>query len=287
MSQEKIWDYSTLSCFQTCRKKFYYQHILHLKPKLKGVPLLFGGAIHEGLDEWYTTNDVEKMVSAFLKNYEDREGDDLRTRANGEKMLRAYASKYATEYFKVLDKPEASFVYPIGNIMFGGRIDLPIEMNGDLWIMEHKTTTRLGGSYFNQYELDKQPTGYVLAAEEYFGRECKGCLMNVMEPWKDVKRVTAKTKAPEDHFLRKPISRNKKMKDRFKLNVQRIVRDIEWCKSENEYFEAEKKEVCTYYMRPCPFHALCQYGEDPRIIERDFIVEEWKPFQVEKELKNA
>lgn len=281
--KDKIWDYSTLSSFQTCRKKYYFEHIRHLRPKLKGAALEFGGAIHEGLDAYYKQGGGEAGLKAGLEAFQggwkDREGDEIRTVENGIKMLTWYSVKYKHEPFKTVGKPESGFVFFIGDILYGGRIDLPVEWDGNLWIMEHKTTTRLSGGYFDQYELDKQVTGYIIAAENYFkDRKVMGCIVNVMEPWKELIRPTAKSKQPEDHFLRKPITRSTMVKERFKLNVQRIVRDIHWCTENDEFMEAEKKEVCHYYNRPCPYLQLCQYGEDERVIEREYVKEEWKPF---------
>jgi hypothetical protein len=279
--QPRVWDNSTISCFQTCRRKYYFRHVLHLQPKIKGTALLFGSAIHEGLDTYYITKDVEKAVDSFRANYQDREGDEIRTLAIGEKLLRTYAKKYANEPFTPIDKPEEGFVFPIGDILYGGRMDLPVDWDGQLWVVEHKTTTRLTGSYFDQFELDKQITGYIVGIEEYYGRKCTGCVLNVMEPWKEPIRKTSKTKAPFDHFLRKAIQRSTALKDRFKYNVQCIVRDILWCEENNEFQEAEKKEACFYYNRPCPFLNLCIYGADEKFIKRDYIVSKWEPFKLE------
>ncbi len=285
--KDKVWDYSTLSSFQTCRKKYYWEHVRNLRPKMKGVALEFGGAIHEGLDVYYkqvatvgNEQAIKEAIAKFSGMYQDREGDELRTVANGVKMLEWYGKKYKDEPFKTVGKPETGFVFFIGDVLYGGRIDLPVDWDGNLWIMEHKTTTRLTGGYFDQYELDKQVTGYIIAAEEYFKeRKVMGCIVNVMEPWKELIRPTSKSKSPEDHFLRKPITRSTFVKERFKLNVQRIVRDITWCHENNEFMEAEKKEVCQYYNRPCPYLQLCQYGENERTIENEYVVEKWEPFK--------
>ena len=290
---ERIWDYSTLSTFQTCRRKYYWQYIRHLRPIIKGAPLIFGSAVHEALDMYYQegANDesMAKAIAHFSEIYQTPEGDELRTVENGVKMLTWYYTKYKDEHFKLVGKPEEGFVFFIGDILYGGRLDLPVEWDGQLWIMEHKTTTRLTGGYFSQFELDRQPTGYIIALEEFTGRKVAGCIINAMEPWKEVKRVSAKTKQPEDHFLRKPLTRSKELKERFRFNTQALVRDIKWCEDNNEFQEAEKKEVCYYYNRPCPYLQLCQYGADERIIKRDYVEEVWEPYKNadRKEKSNA
>ena len=281
---ERVFDYSTISSFQTCRKKYYFEHVRNLKPKIKGAALTFGQAVHEGLEQWYKMKALNPALDAFKACYEDREGEEVRTVENGCKLLTEYTKKYEVEPFTPIDKSEEGFIFPLSNGLYGGRLDLPVLWDGQMWIMEHKTTTRLSGSYFDQFSLDKQVTGYIIGLEELYGERCMGCIINAMEPWKEVKRVTEKTKKAEDHFLRKPVTRSQMLKDRFKLNVERIIRDIKWCEENNEYQEAEKKEVCLYYNRKCPYHDLCCYGEDPRLLS-EYVIEEWKPFEIMEEIE--
>ena len=244
--------------------------VRHLDTKTVSPALEFGAAIHDALDIYYT-NGLTNAITKFRESYKDREGDDVRTVANGEKVLEWYSKVYAHEPFKLIGKPEVGFVFPYGEITLGGRMDLPVEWDGQLWVVEHKTTSRLDVNYFKQFALDKQITFYTIAAEAYFGRECRGCIVNAIEPWKELKRPTVKSKTPEEHFVGNPIMRSKLLKDRFKLNIHRIVRDILWCEQENEFYEAEKKDVCFSYNYDCPYRTLCEFGEDPRVIERDTV----------------
>ena len=278
---ERIYDYTAINTFQNCRKKYYYQMIRHLQTKTKSPALLFGGAIHDALDVYYTSG-LDNAIKVFGETYIETEGDELRTLENGIKLLTHYSEVYANEPFKVLGKPEAGFVFPIGDFLWGGRMDLPVEWGGDLWIVEHKTTSSLRSNFFRQFALDKQITSYICAAENFTGRKCMGCIVNAMEPWKELKRPTAKSKRPEDHFVRDPITRSENLKERFKLNIQRLVRDIRWCVDNNEWYEAESKETCFSYNYDCPYKQLCLYGEDERFIAKDYVVEEWKPYKLEE-----
>lgn len=285
---ERIYDFTTLDTFQTCRRKYYYFAVRHLQTRTKSNALLFGGAIHDALDIHYLAKKageaggMDKAIANFEATYADREGDDLRTVNNGVKLLTNYADVYANEPFKVVGKPETGFVYLIGDILMGGRMDLLVEWDDVLWVMEHKTTSKIGLSYFKQFALDKQITGYIVGAETYTGRKVMGCLVNVLQPWKEVKRVTAKTKTVRDHFMRDPMNRSQMLKDRYKLNVQRIVRDINWCEENNEFYEAEKKEACFYYNYDCPYRMLCQFGEDEKLIEQEYVTQKWEPYKIEE-----
>lgn len=284
MQDNRIWDCTTVNMFQKCRRYYYWRMVRNLEKKEVSSALVFGGAIHDSLDTYYTDGLV-KSISNFKETYKDREGDELRTVENGVKVLEWYGKVYAREPFTIVGKPETGFVFPIGDIMFGGRIDLPIEWDGQLWIMEHKTTTRLDHNYFKQFALDKQITAYCIAVEEYYGKPCVGCILNAIEVWKELKRPTVKSKKPEDHFVRDPIMRSKRLKDRFKENMQKIVRDIQYCEKENEFYEADEKSVCFSYNYDCPYRILCEFGEGPREIERDYIIRKWQPYVVEDVMK--
>lgn len=289
--EERVWDYSTLDTFQTCRKKYYWWYVRGLNAKTKSMALIFGQNIHDALDVFYRGEGIDKAIQLYEATHVDREGDDLRTVANGKKLLEWYGRLYQNEPFKPLMKPESGFVFHLtDDILYGGRMDLLADWNGQMWVVEHKTTSKLGSMFFRQFDLDKQPTGYIMAAEAFSKRECQGCLINAVQPWKDVKRVSAKTKRPEEHFVRAPLTKTKEQKERFRLNVARIVRDILWCEENNEFYEAEKKDVCFSYNYDCPYKELCRFGENEKVIAREYVVERWEPYklaQVEKKVEEV
>jgi len=71
------------------------------------------------------------------------------------------------------------------------------------------------------------------------------------------------------------------------MNMNRIVRDIKWCLANNEWYEACSKDKCFSYNYECPYATLCEHGEDPRFIDRDFNVEPWEPYKQEEEASNV
>lgn len=156
-------------------------------------------------------------------------------------------------------------------------MDLPVDWNGDLFILEHKTTSVLRGNFFKQFTPNMQITSYIIGAEEYLGRRCVGCVINALEPWKEVKKVSVRTKRMEDHYARDVASRSPKQIANFKDNVQRVVRDILWCEKEGEYYPNESS--CFNYNFECPYKQLCVYGDDPRLINRDYNEEKWEPYK--------
>ena len=285
---EKIWDYTSLNTFLQCRKKYYYWGVRHLQSLSTAPALEFGKAVHDALDVYYgETNQADglaKALAIFRATYQDRDGEILRTVANGEKMLKWYAIVYKDEPFVPLGKPEIGFVFPIGDILWGGRMDLPVLWQGDLYIMEHKTTGAIRANYFRQFNPNMQISSYIAAAQEYLGRDCLGCIVNAMEPWNEPKRTTPKTKRPEEHFVRDPITRTKEQLSDFKTDVQRIVRDIGECHKKGEWYPNQSQ--CFSYNYACPYRELCMYGEDERTIARNFRHEAWEPYKQLLEVKS-
>ena len=73
-----ILDYTTLSDFLTCRKKYYWRHIRHLAPVEKPVAPTFGHACHEAWAAFYRGRSIELSLAAFYddyKNFDVPEGD--------------------------------------------------------------------------------------------------------------------------------------------------------------------------------------------------------------------
>lgn len=65
-------------------------------------------------------------------------------------------------------------------IIFTGRIDLPVEWSGDRFIMDHKTTSILGESFWDQYRMSAQPVGYCWAWHKATGEMPKGFAINAI-----------------------------------------------------------------------------------------------------------
>lgn len=278
----KIWDYTSISTFVQCRKKYYYRMVKHLAPIRVSAPLTFGKVMHDALATYYTDG-LEKAIALFRETYVNPEGEELRTVETGIRCLETYAEVYKKEPFVLASTPEVGFVIPMGDVLWGGRLDLPVIWDGDLYVFEHKTTTQLNTNYIKQFDLDGQITGYAVGAEEFFGKKCLGCIVNVIELWKPLIRPRATSKKPDEHFLRAPIARSQFMKDTFKRNVNLVVKEIKKCHETNEWCGAYSRDVCRSYNSDCPYKALCQFGEDERIIKREFIVDEWAPYDQKEE----
>lgn len=278
MNNERTFDFTALDTFQACPSKYKKRMLQHLSPKTVAPALEFGKAIHMGLEQYYLAlrkefpriQAIGNALSTFKENY-TREDDPKRTQLIGEQMLQDYTEVYQKEPFKVIDV-EVGFAVPLGGFTFTGRLDALVEWDGQLYVMEHKTTSMLGTTYFKQFEMSMQIDGYIYAAEQLTGRRCLGVLVNAMQP-------RTKTKKLEDHFARDPIGRTQFEREEFVREVPLLIKDI--LKSEESGEFVRSKRSCFSYNYQCPYWDLCKYGEDEKMITRDFNVEKWEPYKVE------
>ena len=278
---ERIWDYTTLDTFLTCRRKYYWMIVRDLRVKRVSPALLYGQVVHAALAEFYTKG-LDAALKLIRATYQTPEGEELRTTENMIKLMEWYGKVYAHEPFKVLNV-EVGFAVPLGEVMYAGRLDALVDWNGGLFVLEHKTTSRLDGNFFKQFKPNMQVDGYTYGASVYTGKKCLGTVINALETWKDVKRVTDKTKRPEDHFARDPNSRTEAEIADFVKQVPLIVHDALNCEQaggslgKDAFYQ--NKHMCRNFNFDCPYRDLCLYGENERIIEQSYTKEKWVPYK--------
>jgi len=66
------------------------------------------------------------------------------------------------------------------HIIWSGVIDLVIAENGRLFIVDHKTTSVEGDTYWKGFQLSQQFMGYVWAAQKIINKTIDGALANVL-----------------------------------------------------------------------------------------------------------
>lgn len=267
-------DNTMMSCYHTCRRKYNLSFNRNLVGKTRQAPLEFGSCIHSALDILYQGWDVEKAVTHFVTTYkEDLEQDDKRTLAMGEWIIRNYAAHYADQPWKVV-KTEFPFTIdmPHGN-KFIGRIDKIIEWDGVLWVVDHKTTSQLGASYFKMAEPNSQFAGYTYAAKK-LGFPVVGTVIDAMLVAKGL--MKAETRAKLTPLARYDVHYPDEMLEEWlswAIHTQADIRTDEEMGVWNPNFDA-----CTYYGE-CRFRRVCK--EIPalreKIIDMDYKIEKWDP----------
>jgi len=264
--EKKMFNSSCISDYMGCPRLFYYTWIRGLKVKVEKPALLFGSAFHEVLLTWYKTGDMEKSIKEF-DMLPTVMTDDHRTKEWGTAIFKQYVDRYRTEVGKTLHL-EVKFRVEIGDRIYAGKIDRIEEWTGQIYVDDHKTTTRLGLAFFEGYRPHPQIDGYCFACKELMG-SCSGAVINGISVAKN----------PKDRFQRFPSSRTAQemegWKEVFTDTTNDILRDV-------ERMHFPKRTTHCNRWGKCKFWQLCVYGDDERYVEQNFRIEDMTK-EVEKD----
>lgn len=235
-------DNSNFEYITTCPRAAYYQILRKRKGSGNSAALNFGGAIHAGLEVRYKSDEGTSLVlpttyskqCEALMSYVEKHpiGDDeFRTPTFGAEVLHSYNQHYISEPFQVLEDSlgnkmvELSFAVPIGEIngipcIWAGKVDIGIQWENRFWVLDHKTTSILGGTYFNQFYNSNQMIGYCWALQHLLNQSIAGALVNVLA----IRRPTKTGKSIE--FVRQRFEYPQSRIEEWQDNTLAIIEDF-------------------------------------------------------------
>jgi len=267
-------DYTMMSAFQTCKRRYKYRHVDGLIGKHRQYATDFGGAIHKALDCWWKTRNIDSSVKIFKNNFvENPEVDDKRTHKMGEWILRNYAVKYRDQPHKLI-QCEQAFCLPLpnGNNLIG-RIDKIVEWDKTLWVIDHKTTSELGASYFKKSDPSLQFTGYVWAAKQ-LGYNVVGVIVDALLVAKGLLESSSRSRLTP--LARFDLYRSEAHLEEWLETVKAIQYEV--AQAETSEVWTPNFDACTYYGE-CAYRRVCVEDKDirQRVIDMDYTVEHWDP----------
>lgn len=271
-------DNSNFEYITTCPRAAYYQILRKRKGSGNSAALNFGGGIHAGLEVRYKDDmgcglvlptTYSKQCEALMEYVEKHPiGDDeFRTPTFAATVLQQYNQHYTSEPFSVLKDDagnpmvELSFAVPIGEVngilcVWAGKVDVAISWENRFWVLDHKTTSILGGTYFNQFYNSNQMIGYCWALQHLLNQPIAGALVNVLA----IRRPTKTGKSIE--FVRQrfeyPASRIELWQD----NALQVI--------ENFFHMCEKDSFpmhtmwCIGKFGQCPYFDVCTVPQEQK-----------------------
>lgn len=307
-------DNFALTMFQSCPAKYKLRMKDGWTSRRKSAALGFGGALHEGLAAWYRTGSKGASLQAISDSWPaSAPVDDYRSKEKCITVMIEYLRNYPQETFKVVGFPdnpmvECTFTLDTGMylscidcgpiagkwtghytvidktlviqddhllchncgkqlepIEYGGIFDGLVDFSNSVYVFEHKSTSQLGSYYFNQFKPNNQVTGYTWAASLLSGKRVGGAIINAIGVYKSSatkfeRQITTRSVADIAEWLN---------------NLQRTAEMIRQCER-NDYWPMFTQS-CTMYGQ-CEFHqvhVLSSHTERLKMLEQDYVLDEW------------
>lgn len=301
-------DNSFIEKLITCPRALDYAYLQKRVPSSGKPALNFGSVIHAALEARYkrcknVTPDIldeqsiiEEVILPYFANNPQPE-DDHRTPDFAIELFRKYNQIYNVEPFSLLvDEKgdvisEISFSTRLTEITYNGtnipvnyvgRIDLPVLWDGQIIIIDHKTTSMLGGYYFDGQKVNPQFEGYCWAFEKTTGRTVNGFAINAIR----TKAMPAKPRTGWDAWWSEGFGRHKEylrpcQLEEWHTNVLALIDEFIWHYGRG--YMPMKKKACTLYGK-CSYYDVCYLPMDARqqVLGSDqFQANEWSPLKNE------
>lgn len=164
-----------------------------------------------------------------------------------------------------IKEPELIHTWPQSEfeIVFTGKIDRLCDYQGAYWLLDHKTTSIGGPTFFSEFYTSLQFRGYKFAGEQILGAPISGVLINAI--------IARKPKADGSTnytFERQPIPIAQSLIQEWKHTFLKLTRN--WLNMLQES-EAEKEQAfpihtgsCFHKYGQCEYFEVCQLPVDHR-----------------------
>ena len=313
-------DNTLRSAFVTCHRKFYFLHRLHLRSLYGSSALRYGSVWHAGMEHFYLhikefgwLKDGGAMKAGIEGMRQEWEAitaaemfyDDYRTLENCMQSFLYYMNEFSADegHMKVVQAEKAFRIRMApeteeeernfkGLIPFDftGKVDLEVELNGRLWVNEHKTTGQPIDLQATRLNRSAQVMGYTYATIKKAlddSRKPDGALITIHHL--SARKSTAKGNegnygTPKIEFRRVPQIFNDNDLLQWRNSFLATALDIQ--REDERGLWPMNHDSCFNYNTPCQFLGLCQNNEsvkDIRIDESRYRVGE--AWEVSKDVK--
>lgn len=248
-------NWSRIKQYQSCPRFYYWRYVLNLQEKRGAIPLIFGRAIHAALAAHYagkperTAADLDEQFEDEMQGLLPAEKAELeKHRVYAHFVIDRYREHYAVEPWEIL-APEIEGSYALGEHQFYFRADGAVGIKGRPWLLETKTASQLGPTYFKQFTLDGQIVSYMHGMAETTGLEPVGAVINVIRK--------SKAHPPKVEFDRDFVTHSKAYIMRFMESVEHQADTIQAHGEDKEEWPMHTG-YCVHYGRACEYLELCR-----------------------------
>jgi len=184
--ERTLTSYSFWNTFRNCRRRAYWRYVEGLKPLDKAPALVQGDLVHKALAALYGNipyTALNKVLSDAAGDYGMNQYWHIAVA-----MMEAYQRHYLPESWETV-AIEQPFVGEIINpltgaksrsFLMGGKVDGLVRTSDGLFILEHKTVSRIDGAYLDRLWSDMQVQFYSLYVT-LNGEPVVGTIYNMLE----------------------------------------------------------------------------------------------------------
>lgn len=292
---------SSLAAYRECPKKYELNFLRMMASEAEHAPFLIGTMVHKGLELFHgakmhpkkimetVTDELYARLRASFVPGEDMAALDKETSiVMG--MLMGYFKHYGpAEWSNWTDvRTETGFSFRWGTetdfIPMMGMIDMIAQYkDGNVWVVEHKTTGMSSNEYLLKWHLGFQPHTYVWAAWRMYklGMIAKppvGCVVNVLKKPGIRRKQTETQEQFNERLTAEYIENPTKYLQREWIPIG--LEDLKWYETHQGYFIkrmredhkdgffAQNTDACHSHFGQCRFFPICHTrGKDPGIYQ--------------------
>jgi len=291
-------DASTFNHVDACSVAGLFGGVLKQSSTRPASALVFGGAVHKGLECYYLGQPAELALKYALAEAEegnlDSMNDEKRNTAKLKDLLVAYFlnENISTDTLKPATLPDGSlaielpFSYPLGAFNFRGntiqvnwqgKIDMLHEnFDKSISIVDHKTTSIMGAQFADDKMRSNQVLGYTFATRKILGSQhiVKEFIINA---------IAMRSKGWDFAKFNIPIS--DWMVSEWETEI--LVRLYDFCESIESLLTFQQLEPtrhsCVTKYGKCPYFSVCSTAPAVRanmlLDSGDFATSTWSPLK--------
>ena len=270
--------YSQLAAYQACARKYRYTYEEGWEPVYDGAPRPVGSAVHRGINALAVGlsrdeaadlartryfEDIPRQVYAQLEPKE-RESVD-KGKAQVERIIERYPH-VGPQHGKV-EMVEQVLTTKMGHGRFySGRIDQVIEVNGEHWVLDTKTTGQEWTKLLKVHRIRQQYVGYYLLGAELGIENLRGVIVDLVAKPRIYFRKDGDITYSGENFHREVVHVGPKDVYNFSAWFHRLA----WLIEEDIVDEVwpMRAENCLAFNRVCPYFEACRMEDRASIYLR-------------------
>lgn len=266
--------HSAMALFRQCPRRYEHRYVNKIVPAFwqDSAPLRFGTAFHKWLEAWYygepapLTPNLGPADAACLAG-----------------AAKAYSERYPTEswhsvavehqFEQAVINPDTGAKSPLFRLK--GKVDLVVQIDGELWIVEHKTSTATTVGDLERVGIDAQVLTYADCIGREVGTPVAGVIYNVVKrcqlrlkqsetPAEYTNRVAEWYKGDES-MLRERARIDPRHIEQNRKNIWMTVQMMHQCRRAGYYPQnaGVTTGACAKWGRECEYAPLCRQLNAP------------------------